>query len=90
MSSFSFVPSLPSSPDAFLPPADAASAGASRGPLVTGVTVLGLVCLSVVTALRLDTRRFLLGTVGLDDYLAVVAWVSAWPPPRETRDSPVD
>lgn len=81
MASFSFLPSLPTNPDAFRPPADAAAAGASRAPLVAGVAVSCMLCVTLVTALRLYTRRFLLGTVGLDDYLAVVAWVSAGPRP---------
>lgn len=76
MASSSFVPSIPSGPQAFLPPADPAAAGASRVPLVRGVAVFCMLALTIITSLRLYTRRCLVRTVGADDYLAVVAWVS--------------
>ncbi|KAK8029248.1 hypothetical protein PG991_006304 [Apiospora marii] len=76
MASLSFVPSIPSSPQAFLPPANPAAAGASRAPLVKGVAIFCMLVLTTITSLRLYTRRCLVRVVGLDDYLAVVAWLS--------------
>ncbi|KAK6832906.1 hypothetical protein PG987_007600 [Apiospora arundinis] len=76
MASLSFVPSLPTNPEAFLPPKDAASAGASRAPLVRGVAIFCMLVLTVITSLRLYTRRFIQSRIGLDDYLAVVAWLT--------------
>lgn len=86
MAKLSFVPSIPSNPEAFLPPPDAASAGASRAPLVRGVAVFCMLVLTAITFLRLYTRRFVVHTIGLDDYLAVVAWVSAHGLPLALED----
>ncbi|KAK7981482.1 hypothetical protein PG988_003720 [Apiospora saccharicola] len=76
MAPLSFVPSLPTNPDAFLPPPDAASAGASRAPLVKGVALVCMLVLTFITSLRLYTRRVIVQTIGFDDYLAVAAWLS--------------
>ncbi|KAK8004472.1 hypothetical protein PG989_004191 [Apiospora arundinis] len=88
MASLSFVPSLPTNPEAFLPPKDAASAGASRAPLVRGVAIFCMLVLTVITSLRLYTRRFIQSRIGLDDYLAVVAWVSGKPVNYEDPGQP--
>lgn len=78
MPTFSFVPTDSAGPGASFgpPPGDA---GASRVPLLVGVTVLCMAIITVVTSLRLYTRHVILRTTGLDDAFAVLAWVSGGP-----------
>lgn len=50
----------------------------SRGPAVLAVCVSTLACATIFTALRLISRLAVVGRVGPDDYLVVIAWILAF------------
>ncbi|CAG7953442.1 unnamed protein product [Penicillium nalgiovense] len=55
-----------------------AGANGSQGPMVVGVSVAFAALTFVVLALRLFSRIFVLGQMGMDDYLIVFACAFSW------------
>lgn len=55
--------------------------GENAGGLLA-VAILAIILGTLAVALRLYTRKVVLNLIGPDDYLAVISWVSYYPPKR--------
>lgn len=58
--------------------------GGNAGGLLA-IAILAIILGTLAVALRLYTRKVVLNQIGPDDYLAVVSWVSWYPPQRACR-----